>query len=399
MDSFALDQVNNFVLKKLHLTNDSKIDNILQIIEDLCGLHATGTQEPYIQLFIRSNKFEKQDLDRELYENKSLGRIRGMRKTLFIQVKEMIPIVYNAVKYLTDNLERKYLEYRDVSIGEYYKISKEIINLLNQNEMSTSQIKKALNSQKDISAIISIMCDRMELIRGKPLKSWKDRRLHYAPFKSYFPNMNLGKYTEEQAIELLIHKYIKTYGPCTENDIVWWAGITKGKVKKALNSLTNKIQKVQIAGLDHIFYIYSTDINRITNAPLVNLQHLSLLPLLDPYLMGYKDRERYINPKNYDYIFDRSGNATSTILLNGEIIGVWDVAEKPSPNVKLLLFDFVEKKVTEVIKREAKRIGRFISGTNVQLIDCKKMLPLSKRTAGSFMTPLKNCEFNSKKWE
>jgi hypothetical protein len=390
MNSFTLDQVNNFVLKKNHLTNESKTDNILQIVEDLCGLHATGTLEPYIQLFIRSNKFEKQDLDRELYENKSLGRIRGMRKTLFIEVKEMIPIVYNAVKYLTDNLEKRYLEYRNVSIEEYERLSKEILFLLNQNEMSTSQIKKALNSQKDISAILSIMCDRMEVIRGRPLKSWKDRRLLYAPFKNYFPNMNLEDYSENQAIELLIHRYIKTYGPCTENDIVWWIGITKNKVKKAINSLTNKIKKIQIEGLNHIFYINNMDINELKNISLEYEDHVNLLPILDPYLMGYKNRERYINPTYYDYIFDRSGNATSTILLNGRIIGVWDILENPYHNVKLLLFDFVEKKILEKIKKEAKRIGRFIIGYDVQITECEKMLPLSKRTAGGFMTPLKD---------
>ncbi|MFW9937380.1 MAG: DNA glycosylase AlkZ-like family protein, partial [Candidatus Thorarchaeota archaeon] len=327
MNSFTLDHVNNFVLKKNHLTNDSKTENILQIVEDLCGLHATGTLEPYIQLFIRSNKFVKQDLNRELYEKNSLGRIRGMRKTLFIEVKEMIPIVYNAVKYLTDNLEKKYLEYRNVSIEEYKKISTEILNLLNQNEMSTSQIKKTLNSQKNISAIVSVMCDRMELIRGSPLKSWKDRRLLYAPFKKYFPNMDLGKYTEEQAIELLIHKYIKTYGPCTENDIVWWTGITKGKVNNALHNLISNIQKVHIETLNHIFYINNNDINKLNNNISIHQSHVNLLPILDPYVMGYKNRERYIQSKNYDYIFDRSGNATSTILLNGRIIGVWDILE------------------------------------------------------------------------
>ncbi|MFX0060094.1 MAG: winged helix DNA-binding domain-containing protein [Candidatus Hodarchaeota archaeon] len=392
MESFSLDQINNFVLKKQHLTEDSKTDNILQIVEDLCGLHATGTLEPYIQLFIRTKKFTKQDLDKELYEKKSLGRIRGMRKTLFIQTKELIPIVYNAIRYLTDRLEEKYLEYRNVSITEYDKLSKEIVNLLSQSEMSTTQIRKALNSEKDISAIISVMCDRMELIRGKPLKSWKDRRLFYTPFKMYFPDLNLQKYNEKQAIEILIRKYIKSYSPCTENDIIWWAGITKGKIKKALNSLSNEIKKIQITGIKDTFYGFTKDINALKRHDLENKDHINLLPILDPYLMGYKDRERYVNTKEYEYIFDRSGNATSTILLNGRIIGVWDIVEKPNPTVKLLIFDFDEKNSLDEIKKEAKKVGAFIAEKNVQIKLCKKMLPLSKRTAGGFMTPLKNCE-------
>jgi len=393
MDSFSLEQINRLILKKHHLTKDSKSDNVLQIIDDLCGLHATGTFEPYIQLFIRTKKFEKQDLDKELYAKKSLGRIRGMRKTLFIQTKEMIPIVYNANRYLTESIENKYLNYRNVSIAEYEKLSKEIINLLNQNEMSTSQIKKILNSQKDISAIISVMCDRMQLIRAKPLKSWKDRRILYAPFKKYFPDLNLKIYNEEQAIELLIHKYIKTYGPCTENDIVWWLGISKGKVKKALHNLTDKIEKIKITDFTDEYLLNSVDVNKLKDIDLDNNKKcINLLPMLDPYLMGYKERERYLKIEDYNYVFDRTGNATSTILHNGRIIGIWDIVEKPYPIIKLLLFNFINKALQDDIQIEAERIGRFITDKGIQIKECKKMLPLTKRAAGGFMTPLKDCQ-------
>jgi hypothetical protein len=89
--------INNVILRKYHLSKDSKIDYILQITEDLCGLHATGTIEPYIQLFVRMNHFIKEDLDTEPYIHKTLGRIRGMRKTLFILAKELMEIVHPIV--------------------------------------------------------------------------------------------------------------------------------------------------------------------------------------------------------------------------------------------------------------------------------------------------------------
>jgi len=76
---------------------------------------------------------------------------------------------------------------------------------------------------------------------------------------------------------------------------------------------------------------------------------VNLLPTLDPYLMGYKDRERYLNPEYYNNVFDRSGNATSTILLNGEVIGVWDIGEKAEPLIKLFLFKEVERRVLEKV--------------------------------------------------
>jgi len=89
---------NQLILKKYNLTEDTRIDDILQITNDLCGLHATEPIRPYLTLFTRANGFIKEDLDRDLYIKKNLGRIRGMRKTLFIETKEMIPIVHNSIK-------------------------------------------------------------------------------------------------------------------------------------------------------------------------------------------------------------------------------------------------------------------------------------------------------------
>jgi hypothetical protein len=116
-----------------------------------------------------------------------------------------------------------------------------------------------------------------------------------------------------------------------------------------------------------------------------------LLPILDPYIMGYKDRERYLDMDYYDYVFDRSGNGASTIMVDGKIIGIWDYADKPQPSVKIHLFKEVDKNVKNDIDSRAKKIGRFIADSKVQIKECKKMVPLPKRTAGAVMSPLKEC--------
>ena len=113
--------------------------------------------------------------------------------------------------------------------------------------------------------------------------------------------------------------------------------------------------------------------------------------MLDPYIMGYKDRERYIHHKHYDFAFDRSGNATSTIINDGTIIGIWDDVEKPEPMVKVFLFEDVDEEVKNIIKIKANELGKFIYEKDVKVKECDNMEPLTNRTAGNFMTPLKEC--------
>ncbi|MFW9948114.1 MAG: DNA glycosylase AlkZ-like family protein, partial [Candidatus Odinarchaeota archaeon] len=330
-------------------------------------------------------------LENELYIKKTLGRIRGIRKTLYIHTKKMIPIIHSATKHLIERLFEKYLNYHGISSEDYKKLSREILNLLSQKEMSTSEIKKTLNSQKDIGAVISTMCDEMAIIRTKPIKSWKDRRIRYASFKDYFPEININNYNEEEGLKILAKKYLKSYAPSTENDIVWWTGIIKSKIRKALEEFRDEITTIKISPLNHEFLILQTDIEKIDNLTLTQDDNVNFLPQLDPYLMGYKDRERYIEINNYEYVFDRSGNITSTILLDGKIIGVWDIAEKPVPMVKVLFFNKMDENVLDKAYKEAKKIGKFIMEKKFQIKECKQMIPLTKRTAGGFMTPLKDC--------
>jgi hypothetical protein len=390
MDQFEIHQINRLILKKHHLSNNSKIDDILKISEDLCGLHGTGTIEPYLSLFVRMNNFKKEDLDTELYVKKTLGKIRGMRKTLFIETKELIPIVHNVIKYQTVKRDNKYLEIREISKSEYRELSDKILYLLNEKEMSTTELKKALNSQKDIVAVISVMCDEMLLIRGKPLKSWRDRRLYYSPFNKYFPEINLNEFTESKSTELLIERYIKSYGPVTENDIIWWLGITKGKARSAIDKLHSKLELIKIDQFEHEYIIHKQDIKTLSNMKDSNESSINVLPNLDPYIMGYKDRERYVDYNYYKYIFDRSGNGTTTILLDGHVNGIWDITEKPEPQIKLYMLKEFDSNLSE-IKRELKKLGKFIIGKDISIQICDNMIPLTERTMGSFMSPLKEC--------
>jgi uncharacterized protein YcaQ len=391
MHNFEIEKANSYLLGKHHLKQHSKSNKILQIVDDICGLHATGTLEPYLTLFTRMENFKKEDLDNELYIKKSLGRIRGMRKTLFILTKEMIPIVHTVIKYQTVKRDNKYLEIRDINREQYDELAKEIINLLTIKEMSTTEIKKLIKTEKDLSAVISVMCDEMLILRGKPISSWKDRRLFYAPFKQYFPDIKLNDFDESKATTKLINKYIRNYGPVTETDIVWWLGISKGKVRSSLNHLSDTIETVKVGNLEYDYLINKSEIKTIENIELNSHPTVNILPGLDPYIMGYKNRERYINYAYYNFIFDRSGNGTTTILLDGIVNGVWDIVSKPEPLIKFHIFEEVNSSIYDLIELECKRMGKFITGKDIAIKECIKMNPLTKRTMGGFMTPLKDC--------
>jgi hypothetical protein len=313
-----------------------------------------------------------------------------MRRTLFIETKEMIPIVHAATFKLIEKSFEKYMEFRGITQTEYHDISNQILNILKGKELSAAEIRKKLNSKLDVPGIIQVMCNNRLLIRAKPIKDWKDRRNRYSIFNENFPDVDINTLSEEQAIQILVDKYLKAYGPATESDISWWSGLTKTKIRKSLNKLESQLIRIQISKLKGDYLLYENDIDNLENVVINQKPTLIFLPQLDPYPMGYKERDRYIDKNKSKYVFDKSGNITSAILLNGVIIGIWDTDNKDKPLTKFHLFQPLEQELKELLFSKAEKVGKFFFDEDVEITECKSMLPLTERNAGGFMTPLKN---------
>jgi hypothetical protein len=389
MKSIDHKSINQLILQKQHLTQESKKDDIVQLVKDLCGLQATGTFEPYLYLFCRIKEFKKNELDNQLYRLKSLIKIRAMRNTLFIVPVEYAPMMHTATNYLKENRFDGFFTYADFTREEYYDLESKIHQVLAKDALIATEIKKRIDTSRNISIIISLMCDKLLLVRDKPPKGWKDRRNTYTLMKNNYPNLNFEEIEEQDAINNLVYNYIDKYGPVSEDDIAWWAGLTKTSTRNALKFNENNIKQVSISNSE--YFVLSSDLEKLKQLKSQNSPIITLLANLDPYLMGYKNRERYINSDDYEFVFDRSGNATTTILLDGAVIGIWDFETKPKPKVKFVLFNLVNNEILNEIKWQAKTIGQFILEQEVQIQQCKNPLPLTKRSAGTFMRPLKNC--------
>ena len=52
MDAFTVETVNQFIIAKQHLTPETKTNNLVQIADNLVGLHSNSQSSPYLSLFL-----------------------------------------------------------------------------------------------------------------------------------------------------------------------------------------------------------------------------------------------------------------------------------------------------------------------------------------------------------
>jgi len=287
---FELNQVNRFVLEKQHLTEDSKINDIYQIAQDICGLHATHPMTPYLSLFIRTRKFKREDLDEVLYEKRMLGKVRYARKTMYVIPKERISEVFSATKGMLEQRFGPYLEYLGMTKNDFEEASRLILEVLKGKGMTVKEIKKELQVDLNISAIVNLMCDRDLLIRGNPATGWKSSIHTYYPFHEYFPGIDLNEVDEVDAKKSMVKQYVASFGPVTVTDASWWTGFTKTEVKHILKDLKDDMNSLEISGIEGEYVLLASDKKRLESIFVPEESLINFVPLLDPYLMGYKER-------------------------------------------------------------------------------------------------------------
>jgi hypothetical protein len=388
MEKISLGKVNYYVLKKQHLADDSKLNDPVKIAKDIGGLHGTSATGPYLSLLARSPSFQRDDLAVEMSKKKSLARIRYVRNTIYILPKDFLPVAYAATAQMAEVTSARFSKYLGITPTQYARISNKILKILKGRGLTTREIKQKLRTATNIAPIVNLMCDKGILIRSLPREGWKSTQHAYFVFKDYYPDLDLTALDERAARGKIIKQYILSFGPVSERDIVWWTGFPKTQVKVILEDLGDEVSSIEITELEGSFFILAREMESLRSLVIPEHPVVNILPGLDPFIMGYKDRYRYRHPKHDKMIFDRSGNATSTILVDGRIVGIWDLQE---PVGKIFYLTAVDKDVQKKIRAKVSDVGKFIAEKPVHVKVCDSMVPLPHRTAGSFMSPLKDC--------
>ncbi len=387
MKTIDLDRIDRFVLKKQHLSEDSKIDDIVRITRDIGGLHGTSGTGPYLSLYARSRNFKKSALAFELSKKKSLARLRYVRNTIYILPQELIPVAFAATSRMSGLTAERYSKYLGITPRYYERTANKILKVLKGRGLTVKEIRKKLKLSVNITPIVNLMCDKGLLVRGLPREGWKSTLHTYYLWEDYFPCLDLTAHEEEEAREIVLRQYLSSFGPVSEKDISWWTGFPVTQVRRILDHLSGEILPVEVHGFGECFFLPSADLDALKSFKEQERSEVNVLPALDPYLMGYKHRERYIDSTHYNWVFDRSGNATSSILVDGRVVGVWDLEDTV---VKVFIFKKVSEVVFEEICSKTLEIGTFILETRVHAKVCDSMIPLNRKSAGAFMSPLKD---------
>ena len=374
------------MLDKQHLGAASAGADVLRVADDLLGLHATVARSPYLQLRARMPTFAPVQLD-TLLDGGRAAKLACMRRTLFIESTELVPIVFAATRELTSRGRERFLAANGLTPGRYERIAARVEAALAGGALDARQLRDAIAATGSLSPVLIVMCDEGRLVRWKGTGGWGSARPSYRRFAEALPTVRLDAWEGRTAVRELVDRYICRYGPVTERDVAWWTGLGKTTVRDAVASLP-WVVRVGVEGLEGVCLIHEADIGAAQRPSPAG--EVSLLPVLDPYLQGYRDRQRCVNPRHHRFVVDPSGNVTSVILVAGRVAGVWDLVVEPAPELRLHFFDSPAAQVRRRVRTLAAEVGELLTDVPAAAVELDRMTPLAQRTAGGFLSPLRN---------
>jgi hypothetical protein len=318
-----------------------------------------------------------------------------MRGSLFLIHKDLLPVIFQSTRHISVSAFQRIVSKYGVSEAEYNRTSEEIRDLLIEHCMTVAEIRKALKSgsqgvERSLNYIVAQMCAEGILTRARARGGWKSDLFEYTRFDYWFPDVDLEASSPVTAQAGLASYYFKSFGPATAQDFRWWSGLSKQEAEGAISSLKNKIAQISIQGSDLTYLIMKPELDKLLLWADERVNTTALLPAWDGYIMGYKSRSHYLPERWADFIYDKSGNSTSVVMIEGSAGGIWDMEPKGVDlNVKIALFERRNQNTWNEIRMLAEELGKIFGFKKTTISVCElPSIPLRKAAQNRFLSPL-----------
>jgi hypothetical protein len=309
------------------------------VVESLVGVHSSDPSSVYLAMWARIPGFVVHDLERALYESRSLVRHWAMRRTLWVVSRSLLPSFIasstdpigtterrRTIKIIEDGgvsddgdawLEEVLPKTMDVirASGEIFtrRLTK-MVPELSDKVTFTNKAGEVVSTTGMASRALVQLGMESRVVRSRPAGSWVSGQYSWADIEDWLDGP-LARPDAEDASARVVAAYLRSFGPVTETDVRWWTGWSAVQARTALATVGAAVVDL---GEDGLGYLHPEDVDEVPcSGPWV-----AMLPSLDSTTMGWKERDWYLGD-HAPSLFDRNGNAGPTLWVDGKVVGGW----------------------------------------------------------------------------
>ena len=359
------------------LATEARAADPVGVADAMAGMHATDPASVYLGLRARVRGLTHDSLSAQLYDTHALLKVLGMRRTMFVAPRQLASVIQAAAGIDVAVRERKRLlkmledagiatdpvrwlaAVEDQTVATLTELGEATASDLSKRvpalrEQIRLAIGKPYESTVGVSTrLLFLLSTEGRIIRGRPKGTWLSSLYRWAPMDAWVDG-GLEPWPPERAHADLVRRWLRAFGPGTQQDVAWWTGWTVARTKAALQA----VGAVEVAMDGSIGWALPDDIDP---TPAV-APWIALLPALDTTTMAWTERGFYLGD-HAKQLFDTNGNAGPTIWADGRVVGLW--AQRPNGEVVTRLLEPVSDAESGAIDAEAARLTAWLGGDRV----------------------------------
>jgi hypothetical protein len=350
-----------------------------EVAASMVGLHSSDPVSVFLSAWARVDGFEPADLEDALYRRRSLVRMLGMRRTLFVVPVDLAAVMDEACTKALAPRQRSRLirvleEQRVAPAGRgarwLDRVALDTLAALEERgEASarelTADVPKLATKLRfgqgttwsgtvGVSTrVLFLLATEGKIVRTRPLGRWTSGQYRWATTERWLGGP-LPELDHAEACAGLLGRWLRAFGPATMTDIRWWTGWTA----KLATATLGDIGAVEVALGDDVGYVLPGDLDPVNEPD----PWVALLPGLDPTVMGWKERAWYLGDRA-SALFDRNGNAGPTVWANGRVVGAW--AQTEDGEVAVELFGRLDAATRRRIDTERDRLRAWLGDVRI----------------------------------
>ncbi|OAV74720.1 hypothetical protein Barb7_01741 [Bacteroidales bacterium Barb7] len=148
---------------------------------------------------------------------------------------------------------------------------------------------------------------------------------------------------KEEALAKLVRLYFTSHGPAALPDFVWWSGLSQTEARIGLEAVSSDLVTERINGQTY----YHATAGNIPDAA----RSACLLPAFDEYIISYKDRQAVLSSEHHAKAVSSNGIFRPTIIVNGQVAGLWKKAVSKNAPVLLNFFEQPDASAEESVHK------------------------------------------------
>ncbi len=387
-----------FVLTKQGLAGERRAA-VLDAVGRSAGVYGTAPT-CHLSCVARLTGYRLGQLDDELYRRRRLLRIRAMRGSNYVVPTAALPFVVAATGPSTAAANARIVRQCGVSDSERDVLADRITDVLaGRSPATVAEIRELLGGvvpgrREALQRIVAMMAAQARLVRAQPRGGWRSDTYTYTPWTDWL-GAPLAEPEPAQGRIELARWYLRAFGPATAADLRWWAGWNARDTAAALAALSAEVTEVSLNAQDApaaVAYLPSEQEPALRATEPDSARGVRLLPVWDAYLMGYTDRARLVAEQDRPWVYDKAGNATSVVLVDGMVAGVWEhEGDGPGAPLTIRWSPLRPRRAGwwSAIERSAAELATAVGASNLQLEHAPTPRPLAEGVRNAFLAPIR----------